>query len=47
MPLFKFKGGKIYCYEIYSDDIDVREGRFDTYEQAAEAALKYALENLI
>ena len=47
MPLFRFKGGKIYCYEIHSDDIDVREGRFDTYEQAVEAALKYALENLI
>lgn len=47
MPLFKFKGGRIYCYEIHSDNTDVREGRFDTYEEAVEAALKYTLENLI
>lgn len=47
MPLFRFKGGKIYCYEIHSNDIDVREGQFDTYEQAVDAAIKRSLENLI
>ena len=47
MPLFRFKGGKIYCYEIHSDDMDVREGQFDTYEQAVDAAIKRSLENLI
>lgn len=47
MPLFKFKEGRIYCYEIHSDNTDVRVGQFETYEEATEAALKYSLENLI
>ena len=47
MPLFKLKEGRIYCYEIHSDNTDVRDGRFDTYEEAVEAAIKYSLENLI
>ena len=47
MPLFKLKEGRIYCYEIHSDNTDVRVGRFETYEEAVEAALKYVLENLI
>lgn len=47
MPLFKLKEGRIYCYEIHSDNTDVRVGRFETYGEAVEAALKYSLENLI
>lgn len=47
MPLFKLKEGRIYCYEIHSDNTDVRVGRFETYEEAVEAAIKYSLENLI
>lgn len=47
MPLFKLKGGRIYCYEIHSDNTDVRVGRFETYEEAAEAAIKNSLEKLI
>lgn len=47
MPLFKLKGGRIYCYEIHSDNTDIRTGQFKTYEEAVEAALKYSLENLI
>lgn len=47
MPLFQLKGGRIYCYEIHSDTEDIRTGRFKTYEEAVEAALKYVLENLI
>lgn len=47
MPLFKLKEGRIYCYEIHSDNTDVRFGQFETYEEAVEAALKYSLEKLI
>lgn len=47
MPLFKLKEGRIYCYEIHSDTEDIRTGQFKTYEESAEAALKYSLENLI
>lgn len=47
MPLFKLKEGRIYCYEIHSDNTGVRTGQFKTYEEAVEAALKYVLENLI
>lgn len=47
MPLFKFKGGRIYCYEVHSETADIRTGQFNTYEEAVEAALKYSLENLI
>ena len=47
MPLFKLKGGQIYCYEIHSDNTDVRNGRFKTYEEAVEAALKYCLTKVI
>lgn len=46
MSLFKFKEGRIYCYEIHSDNTDVRIGQFETYEEAVEAAIKYSLENL-
>lgn len=47
MPLFRFKGGKIYCYEIHSENDDVRNGRYNTYEETTEAAIKYCLENLV
>ena len=46
MPLFKLKGGRIYCYEIHSDAEDIRTGQFKTYEEAVEAAIKYYLTNL-
>lgn len=47
MPLFKLKGGRIYCYEIHSDNTDIRTGQFKTYEEAVEAAIKYYLTNFI
>jgi hypothetical protein len=47
MPLFKIKEGRIYCYEIHSDNTDVRVGQFETYKEAVEAAIKYSLENMI
>lgn len=47
IPLFKFKGGRIYLYEVHSETADLRTGQFDTYEEAVEAALKYCLTYLI
>lgn len=46
-PLFKFLGGRIYCYEIHSDNTDIRQGRLKTYKEAVEAALKYCLTKVI
>lgn len=45
LPLWD-KDGKSYYYEIHSDDVDVRKGRFAKFEQAVEAALENVLKNL-
>jgi len=47
MPFLKFKEGRIYLYEVHSETAGLRAGRFETYEQAVEAVLKYCLTYMI